>query len=279
MRSNTRPPPSRSTCSAQSTYTLSVSSKSILVVGASRGIGRALVFDFAARGFSVCGVTRSGDGPQIPGVDWVAGDVTAVHSLIPANAWLEACKGPRLVLVCAASAGPRGAIESVNLHDWKSAIEVNVLGLANVLHVLLPSLGSSDSLFAFLGGGIGGPHPLLDSSAYTASKAAVAALVEAVGRSQTSDDPSIIGISPGSFPTELARRTGVHNEVIDQVDVSVLSEFLVTIVSEDCHRWSGRCLSPNRDNLSALLEINESDLDSLRMRRVDGGSIVSAGLW
>ena len=256
-----------------------MSVNSVLVVGGSRGLGRALVREFANRHLSVCGVFRSGEPPAIPGVEWLAGDVTAAESLDSANSWLRNGVERRMVILCAAESGPVGPIESVRLDQWQRALEVNVYGLAVALQVLLPSLGPSDLFVAFLGGGVGGPRPLLDSTAYTTSKAAVAALIEVVARSHLEQGPSIIGVSPGSYPTALARTTGVIKEVVDDFDASELSDFLLKIASEDSSRWSGRCLSAKRDDFHDLLQIDQGDVDSLRMRRVDGFSIAPVGSW
>ena len=251
----------------------------VVVLGGSRGIGQSLVRNFAAGGLKVCGTSRQGEGPQVSGVEWLACDVTDPASLESVKAWLNGCAGTRMVVQCAADAGPIGPIETVPIEDWWRCLEVNVFGLANALHVLLPTLGTSDFFFTFLGGGMGGPAPLLNSSAYMASKSAAATLIEVVARRQTGKGPSIIGISPGSYPTALARSVGAVSEVLDEVDASRLAEFLLGVAAEDGHRWSGRCLSANRDVISDLLSIAERDPDSLRMRRVDGSAVIASGAW
>lgn len=110
-----------------------------LVTGAGRGIGLGLVQAMAARGDRVAGTARGG-GPDLPGVDWHALDVTDAGAVAALGArW----QGPLDLLVCNAGIYPaRGAKleDGFSPDAWAQGFAVNVTGVFLCVQALLPAL-------------------------------------------------------------------------------------------------------------------------------------------
>lgn len=145
---------------------------SILVTGASRGIGRAVTLRLAARGWRVvAGVRRAQDGDELvaaqPGAaSWLELDVTnpehitALEQRLPTE--LDAVVNNAGIVV-------GGAVETVTLDDLRRQLEVNLIGQVAVTQAVLPRLRRSRGRVIFvssLSGRVATPL----SGAYNASK-------------------------------------------------------------------------------------------------------------
>src|SRR5258705_474592 len=118
---------------------------SVLVTGASSGIGAATAHLLAGRGFSVCGTSRDPDraAQRAPQIAWVAMDVRddasvreGVKRAIDRSGGLDA-------LVCNAGVGIFGSIEEVPLPAAREQFETNWFGALRVLRETLPALRSA----------------------------------------------------------------------------------------------------------------------------------------
>src|SRR5271166_1038313 len=155
---------------------------SVLVTGASRGIGRATALRLAARGWSVvAGVRRSEDGEALsaaqPGrIATVQLDVTdeqqiaALDGALPAH--LDALVNNAGVVV-------GSPIEAVPLSELRRQLEVNVVGQAAVTQALLPRLRASRGRVVFVSSLSGRvATPLMGP--YSASKFALEGMADAL---------------------------------------------------------------------------------------------------
>ena len=132
-----------------------------VVVGASRGIGAALVAEGRARGWDVVGTTRDGD----PAVD-----VTDAASV----AALPAAVGEVDLLVCSAGVFPdKGAsLDETTDEMMRAAMEVNVVGAFAVIRAMRPMLREGAKV-AIVSSQMGiSERPGGGAFAYRASKAA-----------------------------------------------------------------------------------------------------------
>ena len=80
----------------------------------------------------------------------------------------------------AAIHGPHGLLEEINLDDWETAIQINLMGSLYMMHGVLDHFKSQQygKIIQLSGGGATKPMPHL--TAYAASKAAVVRLAESV---------------------------------------------------------------------------------------------------
>ena len=140
----------------------------ILVTGANRGIGAALLDGYAALGIPAMGTSRDGTvGLKL--------DVTDPDSISELGRHY-AERGLDLLVCNAAVFLDRGrSLEELSAEDWARTMAVNVTGVAETVRVLLPSLRrSSGSKIAIISSQMASQERARGGSyVYRASKAAV----------------------------------------------------------------------------------------------------------
>jgi short-subunit dehydrogenase len=157
--------------------------RTIVITGASSGIGAALALRYAGEGMRLGLVGRDRDR-----LDRVADACRGLGATVETAAidvrarddmavWLTAFDGAAPVDLLIANAGvmagrsARGAIESADASH--SLIEINVLGALNAIHPLLPRMIARGAGQLGIVGSLAGFIPLPDSPSYSASKAAI----------------------------------------------------------------------------------------------------------
>jgi NAD(P)-dependent dehydrogenase (short-subunit alcohol dehydrogenase family) len=119
-----------------------------LITGASTGIGNACALHLAKHGWQVsAGVRREEDAQRIrdqglPQLQPVFLDVTDANSIGQATQRVaERCAGAGLgALINNAGVGVGGPQESIEIAQWRRALETNVIGTAAVTKAMLPLL-------------------------------------------------------------------------------------------------------------------------------------------
>lgn len=155
---------------------------SVLVTGAARGIGKAIVEHLAATGWDViAGVRSDTDGASVTElnpqrISAVILDVTNADHL----ASLPAALPQRLdAVVNNAGIVVAGPIETLSPEDWRKQLDVNVIGQFAVTRTVLPRLRDSRGRVIFISSVNGQlSAPLL--GAYAASKFALEAAADAL---------------------------------------------------------------------------------------------------
>jgi len=161
--------------------------KIIIVTGASTGIGRALARDFARAGATVVMIARNQarveraaaeitDGKVIP----LAGDVTnrcQVDSLVQQviSQW-----GRIDILVNNAGAGLIAPLDLIPIADARALFETNFFGTLNFIQAVVPAMKHQGHGHIVNMASVAGLRGIPNSSIYSASKAAVIALSEAL---------------------------------------------------------------------------------------------------
>ncbi|CAN5503363.1 SDR family oxidoreductase [soil metagenome] len=153
---------------------------SVLVTGAARGIGRAIVENLAAAGWDVvAGVRTEADADAvaaIPRVRAVLLDVTNDEHL----AALADSLPPRLdAVVNNAGVVVGGPLESLKLNELRHQLDVNVVGQLAVTQVVLPRLRQSRGRIVFISS-VNGRISTPIIGAYCASKFALEAAADAL---------------------------------------------------------------------------------------------------
>ena len=99
--------------------------------------------------------------------------------------------------------GPMGAIEDVNWHAWKKAIEINLYGTIMPMRALMTHFKENQygKIVNLSGGGATSPLPAI--SAYAASKAAVVRMTETLAGETKDDGITINAVAPGALNTPL----------------------------------------------------------------------------
>lgn len=222
-----------------------MSSRRVVVTGASSGIGAATVRLFRERGWEVVGVARRQERLDAlaaeTGADVFAADLTRQEDVDALRDHLAAT-GPIHALVNNAG-GAKGldSVEASSVDDWVWMYEINVIGTKRVISALLPLLrdgaretGHADilnltsiaGLTAYVGGG-----------GYNAAKFAEHALTEVLRLELNGEPIRVVEVAPGMVATEefslvrfdgdQARRDAVYEDVPEPLTAEDIAETIV----------------------------------------------------
>ncbi|MBW2271744.1 MAG: SDR family NAD(P)-dependent oxidoreductase [Deltaproteobacteria bacterium] len=156
--------------------------QTVLITGASSGIGAATAEHLAQEGFRVYGTSRSqrSPSPDAAGVHWLAMDVCDESSVAQAVAQLLADTEQLDALVCNAGFGIFGSVEEVSIEAARQQFDTNYFGVLRVLRAVLPHMRERGAGRIVLVGSLAGRAPIPFQSHYSASKAAVESTVMAL---------------------------------------------------------------------------------------------------
>jgi NAD(P)-dependent dehydrogenase (short-subunit alcohol dehydrogenase family) len=190
----------------------------VVITGASTGIGRATALRLAGAGFEVlAGVRRDQDGDALKasaaGIEPVIVDVTKADQI--AGLAQRVGGGPLAGLVNNAGIAVAGPLEGVPLDEVRRQYEVNVFGLLAVTQALLEPLRVGRGRIVnvgSIGGRIGTPFV----GPYSSSKAAVRALSAALRRELRPWGIHVALVEPGALDTPIWRKGEDHaDETLD----------------------------------------------------------------
>ncbi len=176
-------------------------SRSVLVTGGNRGIGRAIAEAFAKNGDQVAITYRSGEPPE--GYLAVRCDVTDPDSVESAFAEVEAAHGPVEVLVANAGITRDGLMLRMSEEDWSAVLETNLTGAFRVAkRATRQMLRMRRGRIVFISSVVG----LLGSAGqvnYAASKAGLVGMARSLARELGSRSITANVVAPGFVETEM----------------------------------------------------------------------------
>jgi 3-oxoacyl-[acyl-carrier protein] reductase len=141
----------------------SLKSRSVLVTGGSKGIGKGIARVFANAGAKVAILARHGDRAEAAakeighGAFGVAGDVTSPASLETAVKTVAARNGGLDVLCANAGIFPPAKLEEMSVEQWDEVIDTNLKGTFLSVKAALPYLKKSDQGRIVITSSITGP--------------------------------------------------------------------------------------------------------------------------
>jgi NAD(P)-dependent dehydrogenase (short-subunit alcohol dehydrogenase family) len=184
------------------------SSGTVVITGASTGIGRATALRLARAGFDVlAGVRREEDGADLRAQDGriepVLVDVTDAGQIATLAARVGAL--PLAGLVNNAGIAVAGPLEGVPIDLVRRQYEVNVFGLLAVTQALLDPIRAGQGRIVNIGS-IGGRINTPFVGPYSSSKAAVRSLSAALRRELRPWDIRVALVEPGALDTPIWRK-------------------------------------------------------------------------
>ncbi|MEU2619984.1 SDR family NAD(P)-dependent oxidoreductase [Streptomyces sp. NPDC007157] len=181
-------------------------SKTVLITGASTGMGEALTFEYVARGWNVAATMRdpARANPAFTGLDTVLVtrlDVTDAASIEQAVRETVERFGAVDAVVNAAGYGQVGAIEEVSPAQVRDQFETNVVGIVQVVQAVLPHMRERGSGHILNIGSMGGHVSLPTMAVYCASKSAVQNLTEGLAKELDPLGIRVTLVEPAGFDT------------------------------------------------------------------------------
>jgi NAD(P)-dependent dehydrogenase (short-subunit alcohol dehydrogenase family) len=189
-------------------------SGTVLVTGASTGIGEATALHLKRLGFdSVGAVRKEQDAERLrsQGLRTVKLDVADPASIAAARA--ELGDGPLAGLVNNAGIAVAGPLEFLPLDQLRLQLEVNVVGQLAVIQQFLPALRAGRGRIVNLSS-IGGRFALPLVGPYNASKFALEGISDSLRRELHGQGVDVILIEPGGVKTPI---WGKSNELADEL--------------------------------------------------------------
>lgn len=180
--------------------------ETILISGASSGIGYTTAKHLTRRGFRVFGASRSR--PEAPDdVEWLTIDVDEAGSVRRGIDTVLARTGRIDAIVCSAGFGLFGSVEEVSIAQAKAQFETNYFGTLRVVRAVLPHMRQRRRGRIILIGSLSGRAPIPFQAHYSASKAATDALAQALHNEVRAFGLFVSLIEPGDIHTAFNART------------------------------------------------------------------------
>jgi NAD(P)-dependent dehydrogenase (short-subunit alcohol dehydrogenase family) len=168
---------------------------SILVTGASSGIGAAIAARLASDGHRVVGTARTARPPML------ALDVTSDDSVNTCVAEFLKTAGRIDVLINNAGYLQSGAVEDVTIEQAHAQFETNYFGLVRMVRAVLPVMRDQKSGLIAVTSSLAGLIPLPFWGQYNASKFAVEGLMETLRYELEPLGIRVAMVEPGAIKT------------------------------------------------------------------------------
>jgi len=186
--------------------------KTVLITGASRGIGQAAAFAFAEAGANVALAARG-----INEIAEIAGQIGEKALAVPCDvsrysdiasavsATAQTFGGLDVLINNAGVIDPIGHLQDTDPEAWSHTIDVNLKGVMYGLHAASPGM-IAQGHGTIINISSGAAHgPVEGWSAYCSSKAAVYMLTRAADMESRDKGLRIMGLSPGTVATQMQR--------------------------------------------------------------------------
>jgi ketoreductase len=265
--------------------------KTIVITGASSGIGAALTKQLADDGHTLFVCARRADrlGEVTEGgriATPVVCDVSDPDQVSEfARIVSQQTNAIDVLVNCAGAYGAIGTVMEVDSEEWFDTLRTNVLGSLHAIQKFVPLMGASDqpSIINFAGGGAFDPLPHF--SAYAVSKAGVVRLTETLATELAPKGILVNALAPGFVVTEIHDTTlnvGREKAGADLYDmtkqklqegsvpIEIPVECVRFLISENARGLTGKTLSASFDPWgspefqSNIKRINDSDLYSMK---------------
>ncbi len=242
-----------------------------LITGASQGLGRTIAEHFLREGANVLlcarserdlAATRDALAAQFPDRRVMArpcdvANENQVNELVAAA--LREFGTIHALVLNAGIYGPMGPTESVNLDEWRRAMDINLYGVLLPCRALIPHFKQvGRGKIVVLSGG-GATNPLPNISAYAASKAAVVRLMETLAEELKAHHVDVNAIAPGALATRLV------DEVLAAGPEKVGAAFF-----EKNKQWKEKGATPLELGASLAVHLASSESDGIT------GKLISA---
>jgi short-subunit dehydrogenase len=180
-------------------------SKTLVITGASKGIGRAVVQLASDKGHTVYALSRNiSTIKKTSQVHPVAIDITDKNELSVFGDQLQQKQINIDALINNAGALINKPFGETTAKDFETIYQVNVFGLANLTRMVLPFINSNGHVLNISSmGGVDGSSKFPGLAAYSSSKGAVNILTELLAEEYKDSGPAFNALALGAVQTEM----------------------------------------------------------------------------
>ena len=192
--------------------------KTVLVTGASAGIGKATAIYLAQNGYKVYGAARRTEKLKELikyGVKPILLDVTKDENMVACVNQILNEVGSIDVLINSAGLGSYGALEDVPMEEARNQLDINLFGSARLIQLVLPKMRENKYGKIVNISSVGGKVGLPLGNWYHASKFAIEGLSDCLRLDVKQFGIDVIVIEPGGTKSEM-----IENGTADLMRVS-----------------------------------------------------------
>ena len=180
--------------------------KTVLITGASAGIGKATAILLAQNGYNVYGAARRSEKMQelkSYGVKTIKLDVTDDKNRIACVEQIFTESGSIDILINCAGLGSYGALEDVPIDNAKAQLDINLFGGARLIQLVLPKMRENKYGKIINISSVGGKVSFPLGSWYHASKFAMEGMSDALRNEVKGFGIDVIVIEPAGTKSEM----------------------------------------------------------------------------
>lgn len=234
-------------------------SKTVLITGGSRGIGKAMVYAFAKAGYNVMlNFNRSESianeiAKEFENVKVYGANVADQQSVINMVNYTYEVFGNIDILINNAGIAYTGLLQDMSIDEWNNLLSVNLTGPYNLCKAVLPRMIANKSGKIINISSVWGMTGASCEVAYSASKAGVIGLTKALAKEVGPSNIQVNCIAPGIVMTDMI--SDYSMEELDAITNEIplgkigstedIAKTALFLASEDADYITGQVISPN----------------------------------
>jgi 3-oxoacyl-[acyl-carrier protein] reductase len=230
-----------------------MSQKTALVIGGSRGIGAAIVDELSAKGYRVAYTYNRtpAHGMEAEGIQADIRDAASVATAFERAMTLFG-HGPDCVVANAGINVPGRPLADFPAEDMRVLVETNIVGAFNVLQQASRHVRDNGAIIALTTSLV--RHAVPGIGPYSATKAAVEAMLRSLQKEVAGRGVRVNGIAPGPVDTDLFR-SGKDEAAIQRSaamspfnrvgEPAEIAKVVAFIASEEASWVAGQIIQPN----------------------------------
>lgn len=234
-------------------------SKTVLITGGSRGIGKAMVYAFSKAGYNVLLNFNKSENianeiaNELPNVKVYGANVSDQQSVYNMVEYANREFGGIDILINNAGISCTGLLQDISLDEWNYLMAVNLTGPYNLCKAVLPQMISKKAGKIINISSVWGMVGASNEVAYSASKAGVIGLTKALAKEVGPSNIQVNCIAPGIVMTDMISDYTMEelNDITDQIPLGKIgssediAKTALFLASDDSNYITGQIISPN----------------------------------